>query len=69
MDIENTYLQNCKKILLFSPLISNIVVSVLSFIVRGACVWPNSTLSQDIGKRHVFKKDFCKFHLAFLPIH
>lgn len=35
MDIENIYLQNLKEILLFSPVIRNIVVSLLSFIVGG----------------------------------
>lgn len=69
MDTENIYVQNFRKILLFSPVISNIVVSLLSFIVSGVCVWQDSTHWQGIGKRHVFNKDFCKLHLAFFQIH
>lgn len=38
MDIENAYLQNLKEILLFSLVIRNIVVSLLSFIVGGVCL-------------------------------
>lgn len=61
MGIENIYLKNLKKIFLFSPTVAILLFLCCPLSLGFVCVWQNCTLRQNIGSRHVFIKDFCKF--------